>query len=1294
MSIEGKTPRGAQDEQAGAAAPSGSLVRGALRWTALGLLAIVLLLAALVSWVANTQQGTSWAAGLASRALGERLSFRTVQGSLSGPLTLEQLRYVDPDSGLEVSIDRVLLDLELLALLRRTVQLRNAEVQGLRVLLGAASEPESEPKPFSIEPPIDVVVDRFFLGDATVMQDEASLIDIERAELIGRWLRSGIELERLEVVAAQGELHFNGRVAHAGHYAGEGHGRFRWRSGEQLFAGELQALTQGERADVVLQLSSPLRAQLDASLTQSDELPWQFVLEVPSFDPRQALMPDSSLRTIAASLRGAGSLRSRVGGAQMLVAGEATGEIVLDGLPIHIEPLRFTRSSERITLDPLTIKLGPDPLQPGADGNEGQSAGDAAGTLTARGEVLLAQQPLQASIDLNWQELVIPARLAGQTLHTQGALQVQGSLDSYAAHGQMSIGPERKPVNITLDIDGTPASVQVNRLTLVQAAGEMSAHGQVDLEPRIAWRLESRARQFDPGAFVAGWPGQVNFDLNTAGQLGEHGPDGTFELRDLRGSLRGRPIAGRADLAFTGQSSIAGTLALRSGASRIELRAREGDELNVLVTAEVDTLDDWLPGAQGRLQARATARGSWPELDVALTAQGQALRLADASVEALEVELALSNPQQPSGTGRIELTDADAAGFRFATVRAQAAGDRAAHDLALSASGEQLGAELRLTGAQTEGGWSGLIEQLQFDIPQVAQLALQAPVQLVLADGALALQQACLAGGDIRLCAALDRQADGALQASYTLQGVPLGLANVFLPQLPVTASGMIEGSGDLRRTAAGELHGRASIELPAGRIASAQMPDDSLMDYSELRFLADLAGADARATLTGRLGDGGKLDGIISLSGLEQEQTRIDGEVSASIPSLTAIALFVPQLAEVEGRADLQAKVAGTLEAPEVSGALEVTEFATQIPEIGLKLTDGRFRVRPEADGQIGLDGEVRSGKGSLSFDGRMTRDGQVRATLKGTDFLVADIPAAHVIAAPDLTFVRDEQRMSLTGEVRVPSADVDLTKLPAAGPQRASSDVVVVDEQSVAQDEQAMPLHANIRVILGDDVKLAGFGLEASVGGQLAITEQPGAPTAASGDIRVAGTYKAYGQDLTIQRGQLLFANTPLDDPGLSIVAVRKVEQITAGLRVEGTARAPQLSVFSDPSMTQSEALSYLVTGRPLDEVGSGEGDGDALQAAARSLGTAGGGMLAKSIGGRLGVDDVGVESSDMLGGAALTVGQYLSPRLYLSYGVGLFEPGEVITLRYRLSKELALQTARGPSETRAGIEYRIEK
>ncbi|PZN29408.1 MAG: hypothetical protein DIU71_14550, partial [Proteobacteria bacterium] len=114
----------------------------------------------------------------------------------------------------------------------------------------------------------------------------------------------------------------------------------------------------------------------------------------------------------------------------------------------------------------------------------------------------------------------------------------------------------------------------------------------------------------------------------------------------------------------------------------------------------------------------------------------------------------------------------------------------------------------------------------------------------------------------------------------------------------------------------------------------------------------------------------------------------------------------------------------------------------------------------------------------------------------------------------------------------------------------------------------------------------------------------------------------------------------------------------------------------------------------GRPLNQIGNGDGDGDALQSAARSLGTAGGGLLARSIGNRLGVDEVGVEEDEMIGGAAFTVGQYLSPRLYVSYGVGLFEPGEVISLRYRLTDSVSVEAARGSSEMRAGIEYRVER
>jgi translocation and assembly module TamB len=98
--------------------------------------------------------------------------------------------------------------------------------------------------------------------------------------------------------------------------------------------------------------------------------------------------------------------------------------------------------------------------------------------------------------------------------------------------------------------------------------------------------------------------------------------------------------------------------------------------------------------------------------------------------------------------------------------------------------------------------------------------------------------------------------------------------------------------------------------------------------------------------------------------------------------------------------------------------------------------------------------------------------------------------------------------------------------------------------------------------------------------------------------------------------------------------------------------------------------------------------------LQTAARSLGTAAGSLIAKNIGQRLGIDEFGVTDNEAIGGAALTIGQYLSPRLYLGYGVGLFEPGQVITLRYKLSRSLSLEVLNATQDQRAGLEYRKER
>jgi translocation and assembly module TamB len=429
----------------------------------------------------------------------------------------------------------------------------------------------------------------------------------------------------------------------------------------------------------------------------------------------------------------------------------------------------------------------------------------------------------------------------------------------------------------------------------------------------------------------------------------------------------------------------------------------------------------------------------------------------------------------------------------------------------------------------------------------------------------------------------------------------------------------------------------------------------------------------------------------------LNRPGTRIDGRLNASLPDLAPFAVFAPQLANVHGRMDAQGSVTGTLQEPRITGQVTAAELAADIPAIGLHLKNGRLDVRPKSSEEFQVSGGIDSGKGSLKFAGTASTSGAVNMRIDGDRFLAADIPGAKVVITPDLDMVRNEERMTLSGKVTIPEADVNLQKLPRGGDKAlaASPDVVVVDEEAQQEAaEQAIPLYANITVSLGDEVNLTGFGLVAKVAGNLDVRERPGTDTVGSGDVNVTGTYKAYGQDLTIQQGQLLYAATPLDNPRLRIEATRTVDEVVAGLRIRGSAQSPELTVFSDPPMGQANALSYIVAGKPLDDIGSGEGDGDAVQAATRSLGAAAGGLLAKNVGRRLGADELAVKDDEMIGGAALTVGQYLSPRVYLSYGVGLFEPGEVITLRYKLNKDLSVQAQRGPMDTRAGIEYRTQR
>jgi translocation and assembly module TamB len=272
------------------------------------------------------------------------------------------------------------------------------------------------------------------------------------------------------------------------------------------------------------------------------------------------------------------------------------------------------------------------------------------------------------------------------------------------------------------------------------------------------------------------------------------------------------------------------------------------------------------------------------------------------------------------------------------------------------------------------------------------------------------------------------------------------------------------------------------------------------------------------------------------------------------------------------------------------------------------------------------------------------------------------------------------------LNGEVKIPFGRIRLRNLPKSAVS-GSPDLVVVRDDADQPPAMDPKLHSRLRIIFGDRVSFEGMGLRAKLTGNLLVIDEPGRPVTGSGRIGVTdGTYRAYGQDLKIERGYALFADSPVDNPGLDVRAVRDAGEVTAGVRVSGTLKSPQLSVFSTPAMRETAALSYLLTGRAPGESGGNVSLGTALQAAGAS-------SLADEIGRQIGLDELRVDTGSGLEEASVVAGTYLSPRLYVQYVNELATRETKLRMRYDMTKRLQIQTESGTSQG-VDIFYTIER
>ena len=1249
-----------------------------MKWVkriAIAFAVLLLVVAAALWWLLGSNAGLRFALARAQAATDGALHVQQAQGRLIGPLDLAGVHY-DDGKGLVASVAKLHLDLRFWPLLARRVHVLALQTDGVEVALPRpAPENTSNPAGFSLQPPVELTLDRVHVGTVKVTRDGRPLFVSSQLDLAGNWTRRGIELSRLALQAPDGHVDLAGTLALGRNYQGDSKAGFAWKVGGTDYAGKLVAHSDGKQAHLGLTLSAPTVAQLQLDLSQGGDHAWTGKLDVPRFDPKP-LLGNSSLKALALAVQGHGD---RYGGT-------LDGRLDLNDYQLLLQPLRARFSHDFNTLKLEQLNLGSPQIK---------------GSVAASGVVQLEAKPLSARLDIQWNDLLLPQELAGQALASHGVLKASGTADKYHAEGDVEIGPPGKLAKLALNLDGTAQLITLHTLALKQPQGEVQANGTLTLHPGFAWQAEARANRFDPGQLFAGWNGVLDFDIASHGSLPKAGPDATLEIRKLAGKLRDRAVGGNGKLHVSPDEVIDGQLELASGGSTVKLDAKPGAENNADLQLAIASLGDWLPNAGGRLDGHFNIRGKQPKLSINGQLHGQSLVWQQQKADSLQLIVGLPDISRLAGKLDLQISNVFLQGLTFQHINLLAEGSQDDHRLNLDARGTQLSGKLALHGALKGSAWNGTLATLELEPQGMPGWRLQQPSQLSYNDGAMSLSELCLSAGDPQLCVAAKQDKPGNLDASYRLHALPLALLLNAAgdAELPVRADGTLEGDGRIRRSAAGALSGSASISSAQGSITYADRADAPLLRYDQLRLNAELSPASQRIDVHGGLDDGGHLDGQITISGAQQT---LGGQLDLHLNNLAFIELFSSEVANVKGGADGNFRFAGTLKQPAITGQANVHEFAAEVPSAGLKLSQGRLGVSTSDARQFLVNGSVQSGKGTLAIDGTagLGANAQTAITLKGSQFTAADIPAAKVVISPDLTVRQDAKGIDIGGGLGIDSADVNAEKLPGAGATKASPDVVVIDQKQQEQAASKLPISALVKVDLGRKAHIVGMGLDGRVSGLLTVVEHPGRATVGQGQLTVNGTYRAYGQNLQIQRGQLLFASTPIDNPGLNIRAVRKLnpnatigEGQEVGLYVSGTAQRPILTVFSNPVMEQSDALSYLITGKPLSEVKGGEGS--MVSAAAQALGSAAGDLLAKRVGSKLGVDEIGVSSNEALGGnSAFTVGKYLSPRLYLSYGVGLFEPGEVITLRYRFSKRWNFEAQQATEFSRASLNYRLEK
>lgn len=922
-----------------------------------------------------------------------------------------------------------------------------------------------------------------------------------------------------------------------------------------------------------------------------------------------------------------------------------------------------------------------------------------------------------------------------------------GKLQRFAVNFEGILDTEQLPAgNLTLDASGDDKQILIKRFRHVGAAGSIDATGTVDLRQGIAWDINAEMDRFNLGYFLKDTPSIITGSLNSDGRWTKEQQIINLKQINLSGILKGQPLSAQGSLAAKlylpedlasyfkrlqaqdAQAQYKQVNALIESLNADDLVIRwgdnyitaNGDARQLQAKINITSLEQLSDKLSGKVTGGATLTQpvGQPLPTIYIDLMGERISLPGFILRQGRISGKVVNLANSPSQLIISAEGLEVAGQAFKNITASFNGTEQAHVLDIDVVNEKLDVSATLKGGfnRQNLSWSGVVGNGRVQ-SQYATLNQLQPAQLIVnlpqnqgksSDLKVQLAAHCWQAEDQtgKLCLRENLIASSSSgQVNLAVQKLDSSLFAVFLPK-DIDWHGKIDG-----RAIVGWQRGKpptinTTLYSDNGKIGLIQDGDADpvILPYKRVSLIALSVPEGLKLRTDINTGGGARGYAEVIVDPYKTPKP-ISGALVLNELNLAIFKPFFPGMRVLEGNITMAGGLGGTLDKPQFYGDVKLIDGRIAMLDLPINLR------RINADAKIRgteaiIDGSFNSGKGKGTLTGTVNWQQKLQAKLSiiGDRLVLTQPPLLLAEINPDIDIIvrPGDRYVNIEGAISVPSATI---RPPEASEDiiTQTGDAVVLDRRLIGNIEEVLAIskpwsiNADVGIDLGDDINFRGFGAVIPLAGALNVTQNGSGVMRAKGVIQVSRrtNVNVFGQSLELNYGQVRF-NGDVMKPNLSIEAVKTISGKTVGLRVKGNTENPNIVVFNNAGLTQQQAMNALVTGRinntgatQISEQGFKSEVTNNLAAAGLSFGLSGTRTLTNQIGQALGLQSLTVDASGNSEDTNVNVTGYVTPDLYIRYGVGVFNAQNSLSIRYQLTRRIYVE-ATSAAENAVDVVY----